>query len=196
MVLLRVRLLWSLGRDWFPGVGFSSPCPAPGFLFVVRGVVGTMTFDVKALIEKQREIVADPKKDSVEIALGGELASVEITQIRGDEWQDLLALFPPREGVKVDANLGFNEKDLPSAYPSSRIRVNGEAVDAATWADLYGLLDSPNRANVGAVMWGLNVLAGMVQLKALGKAASGVVSTSPVKPASRRRGSSATSQRK
>ena len=152
--------------------------------------------DLKALIEKERASFETPASDSLNVALGGELVKVTVSRLRPDMWQALTALHPPRKGVSSDANLGYNQSALPSTYPAESLLVNAEPVDAETWAEMYAVLNSVHRNNLSAVIWGLNVLAAITELRELGKAAAGQPSSLPANRESRRAVSKAGSRQK
>lgn len=151
---------------------------------------------LKDLIAKQRAEVENLGSDSVKVALGGELVEVVIIKLRPDEWENLTASNPPRAGIDSDRNLGFNQDHLPKDYPPERITVAGEPVDAETWADVWSVLTSVNRKNIGTLIWGINVYSAMVELRELGKAEAGQSSSSPANRESRRAASKAGSRQK
>lgn len=151
---------------------------------------------LKDLIAKQKATVEALASESLNVVLGGELVEVSVTQLRPDEWQALTAANPPRAGIDADRNLGFNQDHLPHDYPAERITVAGEAVDKETWSEIWGVLNSVNRANVGTLIWGINVYSAIVELRELGKAVAGQSSNLPANRESRRAVSKGGSPRK
>lgn len=148
------------------------------------------------LINKQRAELAQDKTGDVEIVLGGELVQVTVTKLMPDEWQQLVAVHPPRPTATGDANIGYDQAALPRDYPADRITVAGENVDTATWQELWSVLETAHRNNVGTLMWGLNHYAAIKELRELGKAAAGQPSSSPAPSGSRPAASKAGSPRK
>lgn len=152
--------------------------------------------DLKALIEAEKQRIEDPAKDSVPIAIGGEILTVEVTKLHPNVWTELVARHPARSNVAGDGRLGFNQATLPGDYPVERITVDGEPVDRDTWVQMYAVLDVAHRNSLNSLMWGLNVYAAVLELAALGKAEAGRSSGSPANRVSRRAASKAGSQQK
>lgn len=136
-----------------------------------------MNDDLKALIEKQRAKIDVVKESSVEVVIGDEKRVVTVGRVRPDAWDALMADNPPRRGVEADAMVGYNVKGVTVAYPL--ISVGGESLDAEGWAELYSVLDSVWRNNIGTLIWGVNVQETLKELQALGKAPAGQSSPSP-----------------
>lgn len=145
--------------------------------------------DLKALIEKQRLALEQPKTASAPIVAGGEMLTVSITKIDPNDWQTLVGEHYPRKGVDSDLNVGYDQHSLPRDYPVSRIRVEDEEVDVETWQSLYDVIDSTHKNTIGSTMYGLNVLDAIRELGALGKAKAR--SGSPANRESRRAASKA-----
>lgn len=152
--------------------------------------------DLKDLIARQRAEVEAPKTLPVNVALAGELVTVEVARLLPDDWQALVANHPPRATSKSDAKIGYDQNALPRGYPADRIKVAGEPVDQETWVELYAVLNSVNKNNVGSVIWGLNVYEALQELAELGKAAAGQRSSSPANRESRRAASKGGSRAK
>lgn len=152
--------------------------------------------NVQELIAKQRAELAEDKAESVDVVLGGELVAVTVKKLLPDDWQMLVAVHPPRKGATGDANVGYDQASLPRDYPATHIEVAGQPVDDATWADLWAVLDSVHRNNVGSVIWGVNYYAAIKELRELGKAAAGQASSSPAPSGSRPVASKGGSRRK
>lgn len=122
---------------------------------------------VKDLIAKQRAELEVDRSQDVPVVLGGELVTLTIGRALPDEWDVLMEANPPRTGVKGDAAVGYNAKAVSRSYP--HVSADGEKLDAETWADLFGVLDSVNRNNVEVVIWGVNINDALVKLRELGK---------------------------
>lgn len=152
--------------------------------------------DLKALIAQQRASVEATKTETVNVVLGRELVEVEISRLLPDDWQSLVAANPPRKTSKSDANIGYDQNGLPRNYPAAKIRVAGEPVSSDMWRELYEVLNSVNRNNVGTVIWGLNVYEAIQELQELGKAVADSQSASQGNRASRRVASKGGSPRK
>lgn len=123
---------------------------------------------IKDLIAKQRAELEAVVEQDVDVVLGGELVTLTFSKALPDEWDALMAAHPPRQSVKGDAAIGYNAKAVSRAYP--KVAANGEKLDAETWGDLFGVLDSVHRNNVEVVIWGINVNDALVKLSDLGKA--------------------------
>lgn len=148
-----------------------------------------------ALIKSQRAEIEKPHSTELEVALGGELVTVEVMRLLPDDWQALVAAHPPRKGSK-DVDVGHNRHTLAREYPVDRLRVGGLEVAREEWVEIYTVLDPENKDNVSAVMWGVNVYEAIQNLQALGKARAGLASKSPANRASRRVASKGGSPRK
>jgi len=152
--------------------------------------------DLKALVAKQRDALADLKTKTVEVVLGGEAVEVVLAKVSPDEWQELAADHPPRKTNTGDHSIGYDQYALPRDYPADRITVGGEAVDQEQWAEIYSVLEAVHRNSIGSLIWGLNVLDVMEELQRLGKAAAGRRSASPANRESRRAASKGASRQK
>lgn len=149
--------------------------------------------DVRALIAKQRAELDAAVPVLVEVELAGEVLTVGVRKLSGDDWQELVSKYPPRTGT-TDDRVGFNQKDLPGGYPIEYLTVASEPIDADTWRDMYAVLTAPGRNALVATMWGENVMEPMKRL-AEGKAMAGGSSGSPANRASRRAASKGGSPR-
>ncbi|MEV8023399.1 hypothetical protein [Microbacterium sp. NPDC080220] len=152
--------------------------------------------NVKELIEKQRAEVAQEKTQTAQIVYGGELVEVEVVKLLPDDWQQLVAKCPPRTAHPGDANIGYDQAQLPRLYPADKIRFGGEVIDQDTWEEIWKPMDSVHRNNIGTVIWGLNHYAAVKELRELGKAAAGQPSSSPARSGSRPAASKGGSPRK
>lgn len=123
---------------------------------------------IKELIAKQRAELETSAQQSVDVVLGGELVTLTFDRAQPDEWDALMVANPARQGAKSDAAVGYNAKAVSRDYP--HVSAEGEKLDAQTWAELFGSLDSVNRNNVEIVIWGVNINDALVKLRELGKA--------------------------
>jgi len=152
--------------------------------------------DLKALIAKQREALAEVKTKTLEVVLGGEAVEVVVAKVSPDEWQELASSHPPRRTNTGDHSIGYDQYALPRDYPAGRITVGGEPVDQEEWAEIYSVLEAVHRNSIGSLIWGLNVYDVMQELQRLGKAEAGRQSASPANRESRRAASKAGSRAK
>lgn len=136
-----------------------------------------MSIDLKALIEKQRAELEVVKSENVDVVVGGEKVTLTVEKVHPDVWDGLMMRNPARPGSDSDAEAGYNTKGVTLAYP--RLLQDGEVLDAATRADLVGVLDSTWRNALSIVIWGVNVNGPLAELRALGKAPAGRKSPSP-----------------
>lgn len=132
---------------------------------------------IKDLIAKQRASLEVQKQGDVEVALGGELVTVTIKRALPEEWDGLVASNPPRVGIETDKMIGYNANGVSRVYP--HVSLNGEAVDSDTWTEVFDVLDSVHRNNIGVLIWGLNVNEALKELRELGKGRAGKESPSP-----------------
>lgn len=158
--------------------------------------------DLKALIAEQKAEIESVKTESVDVVLGKERVTVEVARLLPDDWQQLVAEHPPRKlagktlMVHSDSSIGYDQNGLPRDYPAEKIRVGGETVDQETWREIYTVLNTVHRNNVGTVIWGLNVFDAVQELQELGKAVAGLSSASHANRESRRAASKGGSRRK
>lgn len=131
------------------------------------------SMNIQEKIAAQRALVENPPTFALNVMLGGERTVVEFTKLRGDEWQLIARMNPPRVGVQGDKDMDVNLDTLPADYPVAKITVDGEPVDEATWREMYALLDSFHKQNVAVGIWELNILSGVLELVAAGKAVAG-----------------------
>lgn len=151
---------------------------------------------IRDLIEAQRAEIDDLETKIVPVPFGGELVDISVTQIRDDEWLDLVATHPPRSNVEADAFIGFNQKSLAGDYPSGKIRINGETIDDEQWEEIWGLMNLIGKNSVTTALYEINVFKKVQRFKALGKARVGRSSGLPANRASRRAASKGGSPRK
>lgn len=133
--------------------------------------------ELKSLIASARERVEEPPSETVNVVVGaegkGKFVAVTVSKITPAEWLRLESLHPPRVGVPGDERLGSDVYSIPPDYPVDRIKVDGDPVDVDTWRDLWDVIDVIHKENVTGLMYGLNRLASMMQVEALGKASAG-----------------------
>jgi hypothetical protein len=123
--------------------------------------------DVKALIKKQREKIETPVTGVLKVVLGGEKVELEFAKLAPDTWDELVSKNPPRPGVEGDAIVGYSAPAVSREYPG--VKLDGEELDAETWAETFSVLDSLHRNNVSLSIWGLNIHASIKELQDLGK---------------------------
>lgn len=127
--------------------------------------------DVKALIAAQREKLETVKQFDVTVVCGGAKVNVSLERLQPDEWDALVNANPPRPGVEGDATIGYNPNGIAAVYP--RVKLDGEDVDADTWTEFFGVLESLHKNNVGLVIWNANVYEILQELREVGKAPAG-----------------------
>lgn len=142
-----------------------------------------MVFDLDEVIAAAKREVEKPAKQSQHVAVGGRLVSVTVVKLRSDEWENLTALHPMRQTADADA-VGWNTTSLPPAYPAVSLAVEDEPISQEKWAELFGVMNSKSRQLVVALMFGVNVFEGVMELARLGKQAAGMLSASPASSAS------------
>ncbi|MGW9587499.1 hypothetical protein [Microbacterium sp. NPDC055455] len=138
---------------------------------------------VKDLIAKARAELDTAAPVVVPVEVGGELVDIGFRPVLGTVWADLMAVHPPRPGAVLDGNVGFNSDAVAKDYPLDRVTVDGEPVDAETWADLMGVLTSPGIKLVAAALWGLNQNDPQRRAAELGKARAGAAKRKRRSPA-------------
>lgn len=127
--------------------------------------------DVKALIAAQRKNLETVKQYDVTVVCGDQEVKVSLERVSPDEWDDLVNTNPPRAGVEGDATIGYNPKGVARSYP--RVQIDGEPVDAETWAEFFDVLASLHKNNIGLVIWNANAYSVIQELRELGKGRAG-----------------------
>lgn len=119
-----------------------------------------MSIDLNKLIANARKEVEKPAVDELEIAIAGEIVKFEFTKLSTFEWRELMATFPPRDGVPRDMNVGYNLDRLPKHYPVANIKiVTGEDrlnVDQEQWYSLFDVIESPELFHISVLLWGMH----------------------------------------
>src|SRR5690349_14998996 len=95
---------------------------------------------VKDLMAKARAAVDEAEPTVAPVEVAGELVEIGFRPVLGHVWADLTATHPPRRGSVLDGNVGFNSDAVAKDYPLDKVTVDGEPVDADTWAELLEVL--------------------------------------------------------
>ena len=112
--------------------------------------------NIKERIAAARALVADAEATIAPVEIGGELTDLGFRPVTGQVWADLMATHPPRPGSVLDGNVGFNSDAVAKDYPLDKVTVDGEPVDAETWAEINDVLTAPGIKLVAAALWGIN----------------------------------------
>lgn len=138
---------------------------------------------IKDSIAKARELIEDADIVSAPVEIGGNLHDLGFRPVLGPVWADLMATHPPRRGSTLDGNVGFNSDAVAKDYPLDKITIDGESVDAETWASVMEVLTSPGVKLVASVLWGINQKIPQDRVAELGKARAGGASKKRRSPA-------------
>lgn len=115
---------------------------------------------ISELIRAAKDEVVEPQTGSHSVVVGGEVVELVFTKLEPLKWRNIVADFPPRDGVLRDQNLGYNFDLAPSAYPASNISVviGGESSEITDdeWGDLFAVLESPDLFAISTLMWGMH----------------------------------------
>lgn len=133
--------------------------------------------DVQALIAAAKKELESGVVHDLPAAVGGENVTLGFEKLPPDEWDLLVGENPPRQSVENDALLGYNPKGVSQNYP--RVQLDGELLDAGTWAELYSVMGSVARNAVELTIWGININDQLAAMRAAGKAYAGRKSDSP-----------------
>ena len=110
-------------------------------------------------------------RGELEARLGGEEIKLEFDKVSANVWDDLVSRNPPRPGVEGDEQVGYYQAGVSRSYPG--VILDGEVLDAETWAEVFDVLDAVHRNAIGTSLWGLNILTTLEQLTSLGKGSPG-----------------------
>lgn len=131
-----------------------------------------MNLQEKIAKAKAEHSAVEPTKLHVEV--GGEDTILTFLPIWGEDWNDIVAVNPPRPGSEGDAAVGYNTDSVANDYPLSAVTVDGESPEVDDWRALLSVLSAPNRANIATILWRLNKLLPSQKLvEAMGKAQQG-----------------------
>ena len=112
---------------------------------------------ISELIRAAKEEVVEPETGKHTIAVGGSVVELVFTKLEPLSWRNMVASFPPRDGVQRDLILGYNIDLAPSGYPITNISVNvdGESseLSADEWGDLFAMLESPDLNAISTLLW-------------------------------------------
>ncbi|GAA1677519.1 hypothetical protein [Microbacterium lacus] len=104
----------------------------------------------------------------VELAVGDVLVEIVFSQVRpAGPWMLLKDSHPPRPGVAQDRGVGYDVEAVTGLYPEGSLTVDGDAVTAEAWSELWGLLDAATRSDLAAAAWAVNEGMPAEQLRAL-----------------------------
>jgi hypothetical protein len=126
--------------------------------------------NIKERIAKARAEVEGAEPTVAPVEIGGELTDLAFRPVLGQVWADLMATHKPRPGSVLDGNVGFNSDAVAKDYPLDKITVDGEPVDAETWAEINEVLTAPGIKLVAAALWGINQNDPAKRVAELGKA--------------------------
>lgn len=128
---------------------------------------------IQKLLAKARAEAAAPATDTATVVVAGEMVELRFTKLIGAEWSALTVVNPPRQGAKLDSNLGYDLHAVSGQYPAEAVAIAGEVASGSEWAEFFGLLDAPWRETVAMKLWGLNQHGPATKILELGKASSG-----------------------
>lgn len=139
--------------------------------------------DVDALIAQAREALQATPPVEQEVLIGKSLAVVQFRLLESDDWQNLVATKPPRQGSPRDVEFGYNIDAVTAGYPKVIVFIDGEQLNLWTiddegksawrWPDIVSALSGPDRTKLAFAVWGLNVWDPQQATAAAGKVSAG-----------------------
>lgn len=129
--------------------------------------------NVQERIAKAKAELADAKPTTVDVEFGGEITVLGFTPIRGDEWDELTVLNPPRKGAVLDGNIGYNIKAVLKAFPVDHVTIDGEPATQDVYTDIVSVLASPHIKRASEVLFHIQQMLPAQRLIELGKASAG-----------------------
>lgn len=154
--------------------------------------------DIAALVAKARESFDSVKPVDQPVLVGDEVVTARFWPIAGTAWRNLTAEHPPRPGVVMDQNLGYNLDAVTRNYPHVYL-VQGDDVvkvsdplpkkrpgdpERRPWFEVVDVLSAPDLKNLASAVWGLNEYDPAKRLAQAGKASAGGRKRRPSSPAS------------
>lgn len=131
--------------------------------------------DIKALVEKQKQLLDTVEPVTQDVVLGDQVVGVRFWPVSGSVWEELTAKNTPRQGVEHDMALGYNLSGVVRDYPRTYL-VDGDDVQPVTgeqWSEVYDVLSGPDKKNLGFAVWGLNEYDPAQKLVTAGKSSAG-----------------------
>ncbi|KJL35469.1 hypothetical protein [Microbacterium azadirachtae] len=131
--------------------------------------------DVKALIQKQREMLEAIEPTEVEVLLGGRVVTVVMPYVMPVPFSDLASKHAPETPLDV-AQVGFSLDGVARNYPDIVIRDGEDEDDLLTvlnkavhygWPEMYDVLTHDDRASIRASVWGTYVWRSQQEKKKL-----------------------------
>ena len=129
---------------------------------------------------------AVPDTKTVDVSVGKALVTLKVRAVPTTTWTEITAQHPPRVGVPLDMNYGYNwhassdeaalqsvvrvedGKDVP--FERTEATDDTEAVDE--WAELLEVISAPDLTAIRNVVWELNEYAPGLRTQALKKAST------------------------
>lgn len=130
--------------------------------------------DVDALVAKAKAALDNVEPTDQDALLGDELVTVRFWPVSGQEWRELVAKHPWREGSQFDQALGYNLDSVLTEYPKVYL-VQGDDVTNVSdrWASICEVLSAPDLKNLAIAVWGMHEFDPQRRLDAAGKASKG-----------------------
>lgn len=142
-----------------------------------------MTIDVQALVAKAREQIEQVEPTKQEILLAGQLVTMHIRPLSGQEWRALVVQHPPRVEevddkkvvIAADRPYGFNIDSLVPEYPRLAIADGDNEIELSQdeWREIVAVLADPSLEAMRLAIWGLNVYEPAMEIQGAGKASKG-----------------------
>ena len=131
-----------------------------------------------------RAVVPDTK--TVDVSVGKVLVTLKARAVPTTTWTEITAKHPPRVGVPLDMNYGYNwhaasdEAALQSVVrvedgvdvPFERIEATDDTEAMDEWADMLEVISAPDLTQIRNVVWDLNEFAPGLRTAALKKAST------------------------
>ncbi|MEV4737186.1 MULTISPECIES: hypothetical protein [unclassified Microbacterium] len=115
------------------------------------------------LVAEANRLIDDAEPELVPVTLARRQVGVRFVPMRGEDWQDLTLLHPPRPNVRRDLNVGYNIDAVIAAYPhvalvsgdkiDDMLRTDGEGKTFSKWPEVWTALTSTGRKDVASAIW-------------------------------------------
>ena len=130
--------------------------------------------DLKALVAKAKAAVVETETVTQPVILEGEPVGVKLTALEQDAWRLHTLQHPPREGVRLDGNAGFDVDAAVRAFGGVQLVSGDDVLDLGDdWPEVYGKLARQDRQNLAYALWMIHDSAYMEAVKTAGKVSTG-----------------------
>lgn len=130
--------------------------------------------DLNALVAKAKARVVEAETVTQPVILEGEKVGVRVTSLDPSEWRLYTLQHPPREGVRLDTNAGFDVDAAAREFKGVQLVSGDETVDLGDeWPAIYEKLARQDKQNLAYAVWMIHDSAYIEAVKTAGKALPG-----------------------